>query len=463
MSSGVSGWGARQELSDFDALVWRSDHHPELSNCVSLIGLLDGTPDWSTLRQLTVAATELVPRLRERIAEPPVPVVTPVWVTDQAFNLDYHLQRTRLPEPGGRAELLEFARKFALVPFDNGRPLWEACLVEGFEGDRSALVLKLHHAITDGSGFVQLLEVLQTLKMPRPGTDPTVHAVSTDRVGPALTPRRLVGVAERVTRDVASTLGGLVRHSPLGHLRNALGMTWSLARSLPPAAPPSPLWRDRTSRDWRFGVMECELGELKAAAKSVGGTVNDAFLAALLDGIGRYHEHHGESMTALPVMVPVNRRPDNADPGGNYMTAGFISGPTATMAAGERIALIGRAVRAARDETALGALGIIAPVLSRMPSALGTLALQQMGGRADLGASNVRGLAAGGFVAGVPMTHLFGFGTLTGTAVLVTMISHGSKCCIGVNCDATAVTDSDVLMKFLQEGLDAVLALATES
>jgi hypothetical protein len=37
---------------------------------VSLIGLLDGTPDWSTLRQLTVAATELVPRLRERIAEP---------------------------------------------------------------------------------------------------------------------------------------------------------------------------------------------------------------------------------------------------------------------------------------------------------------------------------------------------------------------------------------------------------
>jgi diacylglycerol O-acyltransferase len=40
-------------------------------------------------------------------------------------------------------------------------------------------------------------------------------------------------------------------------------------------------------------VLECPLAELKSAGKVGGGSVNDAFVAALLGGLRIYHERHG--------------------------------------------------------------------------------------------------------------------------------------------------------------------------
>jgi hypothetical protein len=42
---------------------------------------------------------------------------------------------------------------------------------------------------------------------------------------------------------------------------------------------------------------------------------------------------------------------------------------------------------------------------------------------------------------------------------MATLVSHDGTCCIGVNCDAAAVTDPELFFGCLQEGLDEVLAL----
>ena len=59
-------------------------------------------------------------------------------------------------------QLLDFAQLMLSAPFDTARPLWETYLVEGItEGDAPAAVLmKTHHAVTDGVGGVELMRQL---------------------------------------------------------------------------------------------------------------------------------------------------------------------------------------------------------------------------------------------------------------------------------------------------------------
>src|ERR1700690_4424792 len=50
----------------------------------------------------------LVPRLRQRLEEPPLGIAKPVWTDDTGFDLDWHVRQASLPEPGGPAELGAF-------------------------------------------------------------------------------------------------------------------------------------------------------------------------------------------------------------------------------------------------------------------------------------------------------------------------------------------------------------------
>ena len=58
------------------------------------------------------------------------------------------------------------------------------------------------------------------------------------------------------------------------------------------------------------------LDDLKRAAKAVGGTVNDAYLAALAGALARYHDRLGVPVAAVSVAVPISRRVDGAEAAG---------------------------------------------------------------------------------------------------------------------------------------------------
>ena len=53
--------------------------------------------------------------------------------------------------------MLALARRSAIPAFDRDRPLWELTLVEGTEGGPAALVLKIHHSLSDGVGGMRML------------------------------------------------------------------------------------------------------------------------------------------------------------------------------------------------------------------------------------------------------------------------------------------------------------------
>ena len=199
-------------MSDSDALMWNIEKDPLLRSTIVTVLLLDQAPDWDRLVDKIERGTWLIPRLRQRIATPLLRMGPPQWSGDANFDLRYHLRRVKACEPTIDA-VLDLARTSAMAGFDRARPLWEYTVVEGLEGGKSAMILKVHHSMTDGVGGMKLLLMLFDFERdPEPaGPLDRVDAVPVfspmDLVLSALghNQRRALGIARR---SVLESVGG---------------------------------------------------------------------------------------------------------------------------------------------------------------------------------------------------------------------------------------------------------------
>ena len=463
----ASRWGASRYMTPFEALMWRVEADPRLRSTITVVYVLDSTPDWDRLVAAHDWATRLIPRARQRVVEPPLGLGAPTWVVDDQFDLRFHLRRVGLPEAGTMRQLLDIAAADAMTAFDRTRPPWRAALVEGLEDGRAAYVLKLHHSLTDGQGATQLVGLLHShTREPSPDkplpAPPAPEPASPLAVLAEQAAGGLRSAPAGAVRRVAGGLGSASRlaRRPVDGLADGARFARSLARILaPPPAPPSPLLAER-SRSWRFDALDVPLLQLKAAGNSVGGSLNDAYLAGLLGGFRRYHEHFDQPIGELAMAMPISLRRGDHPMGGNRFAGARFAAPVGEPDPGERIHLIHDFVLTARQEPALDVFGLLAPVLGHLPM---TLAARAYGGQTtklDLQASNIAGLPYSAYLAGARIERMLPFGPLPGCAVMATLLSYAGTCCIGLNTDPAAVTEPDVFVRCVQEGMDEVLALA---
>lgn len=456
---GTLGWGSSRTMSDFEAGMWRLETaEPRLRSAIAAVDVLDTTPDWDRLVAAHEWALGLVPRFRMRVVDPPFQLGKPVWSVDPEFELDYHLRRVRLAEPGTFEAALELCRTIVDRPFDRARPPWEALLIEGLTDGRAVYLLKTHHSITDGMGGMQLVTLLHSRRR-----EPTPHKPT----GVAPPPEQLSGLD--VLLEQAKTLPSAVVASARAGFRaaertvrdpaGAIEFTQSLLRlAAPPACPPSPLMRSR-GLGRRLGTLETTVDALRAAAKSVGGSLNDAYLAALLGGYRRYHEAMGAPVEELPIGMPISLRGSADQMGGNRFGVARFAAPVGVADPAERIRRIRELVLDARAEPAADVLSLAAPAVSRLPVA--AVARWYLGQTSliDLQASNVAGIPVPVYMAGARIDRMFPFAPAPGCGVMATLVSHTGTCCIGLTIDTAAVTDPDLFLRCSAEGLDEVLAL----
>src|SRR5919204_2624587 len=102
----------------------------------------------------------LIPRYTMRLDSAPLGLANPVWVEDEGFDPSRHVRRAALPSPGGDEELCELVGHAMSERLDRSRPLWQLLVVEGLEGDRSAIVARMHHALVDGIAAVDVSTVI---------------------------------------------------------------------------------------------------------------------------------------------------------------------------------------------------------------------------------------------------------------------------------------------------------------
>ncbi|HEY4397325.1 MAG TPA: wax ester/triacylglycerol synthase family O-acyltransferase [Acidimicrobiia bacterium] len=454
------------QMSDADALMWTVEKDPTLRSTVVTVLTLDRSPDWDALVERVERGSRLIPRLRQRVVSPMVRVGPPFWSADPNFDLSYHMRRVRAPEPGSFVCVLDFARNAAMAGFDRARPLWEYTLVDGLEGGGAALVIKVHHSMTDGVGGMKMLMMLFDLERDPGPPGPCDEFQDL----PAFTPFDLVGRSFDYQRHraiglarqgVANAVGAARRaaRDPEAALHEAGRVTRSLAAFLAPATTPrSPIIGAR-SLGRRLAAFDVPLDDLKRAAKAVGGSLNDAFLAAVVGGVQRYHELHGVEPAALRMVMPINLRGEGTTLGGNHFTPARFLVPLQIADPEERMHALGELARAVRDEPAVGLTDALATVLNQLPTRVTTAFFGSMLKGSDFVTSNVPGSPFPLYVAGAELERLYPFGPLSGTAANVTLLSHCDTCCIGINTDTLAIPDAHDFSKSVEAGFSEVLAL----
>jgi diacylglycerol O-acyltransferase len=413
----------------------------------------------------------LLPRLRQRLAFPPLGLGTPFWVDDPGFELGNHLRRVALPPGGGEAELHEIVGEALSPPLDRSRPLWQLVLVEGLEGNRFAIVYKTHHALADGFSAVDIGKLLFD---PEPNPEPLREEEPWDPQRPpsraALLARAVSGVWGTVRR-LARWLGRAVRRPRRARRRAADGLAgvWEVAWNLARPAPGVPL-NTEIGPARGFAWADFSLDDVKTIKDSLGATVNDTILAATAGALRRWL-HDREVRTdglELKALVPVSIRTEDEDGElGNRLTA--MRGPLPVGVADpvERLRAVHEDMEALKSsKQPLGAEAIwglndwfrdFAPPILLRPTAAINFSTRLF----NLLVTNFPGPQIPFYVLGREVTGVYPVGFLARRHALgIAIVSYNGRVGFGILSDRASMPDAGRLPAHLGEAVEELLAAA---
>jgi diacylglycerol O-acyltransferase / wax synthase len=261
-----------------------------------------------------------------------------VWTFDDEVELDYHVRRSALPNPGRIRELLELTSRLHTSLLDRHRPLWETHLVEGLDDGRFAVYTKLHHSLIDGVSAMRLMQRALS-------TDPT----DTELRVPFTLPPRRGNKPDTGDSSLLSSLGGAVGSvagfapTTLAFARKAL---YEQQLTLPFRAPKT-MFNVKIGGARRVAAQSWPLARIKKVKEASGATVNDVVLAMCAGALRLYLvEHDGLPDAPLVAMVPVNLRTESdGDGGGNMVGTVLANLATDVEDPAERLAVISKSMR----------------------------------------------------------------------------------------------------------------------
>ena len=277
------------------------------------IGVLDiskvpGGLDFGQIRELLDQRLGTLAPFRRQLVETPWKMHHPVWLDNVEIDLNYHVRRAVVAEPGGRRELDDLIGEIAASPLDRSHPLWEMHVAEGLAGGRVAVIGKVHHVLADGVASANILAI--ALGIREPG-----DAGLATGTGSHPPKRQLLASAARehatqiggLPRLLGSTVGGVSRVRRRSRERGAHP---DLARNF---SPPATFLNHIVTPGRRFATAPLALSDVKSTAKHLGVTINDVVLAvsagALRELLLRYDGHADRPLIA-GVPVSYDASPD---------------------------------------------------------------------------------------------------------------------------------------------------------
>ena len=427
------------------------------------IGVLDiskvpGGLDFGQIRELLDQRLGALAPFRRQLVETPWKMHHPVWLDNVEIDLNYHVRRAVVAEPGGRRELDDLIGEIAASPLDRSRPLWEMHVAEGLAGGRVAVIGKVHHVLADGVASANILAI--ALGIREPG-----DAGLATGTGSHPPKRQLLASAARehatqiggLPRLFGSTVGGVSRVRRRSRERGAHP---DLARNF---SPPATFLNHIVMPGRRFATAPLALSDVKSTAKHLGVTINDVVLAvsagALRELLLRYDGHADRPLIA-GVPVSYDASPDRIT--GNefsYMTPSLpvhIADPL------ERLRLAALSADVAKENYRLLGPKLTASWLEYLPPLVAPRTFRWHAGRGGSGGfmnltiSNVPGPRERAEIAGATVSEFYSVGPLApGSGMNITVWSYAGQFAISVLTDDRSLADA-------HEATDAMIRAFTE-
>lgn len=385
----------------------------------------------------------------------------PSWVEDEHFDIHYHVRHSALPKPGTEKDLMELVSRLHSRLLDRGRPLWEFHLIEGLEGNRFAIYMKMHHASIDGMGGIELMEtILKTTpegdyiapwtgisKKPRPKSD---EHQSLSQKAAQLTKK--VGDRTKLLKD----LSGLFWGTGL----KTIGVKDNTAPA--PFTAPKSMFNVPITGARRFAVKTISLSEVKTIGKEAGATVNDMVLAMCAGALRKYMREKDQlPKKPLVASVPVSVRQVNRS--GNqitYVAANLATDEPDTM---NRLKQIGASTYNAKHEIedlSPGAATSFAVVAQGLVAVLNQLNMTELlPPPANVTISNVPGPRAPLYFGDAKLIGTYPLSVLIdGQSLNITVVSYCDAIGFGLMACRDTIPDVDVLADYIEDALESIKA-----
>jgi diacylglycerol O-acyltransferase / wax synthase len=414
--------GTSDRLSAADASNIVLDAHDQV-NAFLMAGLLapggfvsaEGVADVDRLRahvaeRLARAGSLGLRRLVQRVRADGRDLV---W---EACSPDLTRQVRMVEEVAGEQGLAELCAGLMTTPMPIDRPLWEVLVVPGASTPAPGVVVRFHHAVSDGIGAVALLEQL----FGREGTSPPPRPAQRSP-----RPRRSLRAVLKSARRVAAVLQASVpRTVLLGPISGHRGVAF----------------------------LDVDLIALSGGARRVGGTVNDALLAAVTWAVEDSLRAAGQPVPAtIPASVPV-ALPDRGG-SGNAVGIMRVELPSGVEEPSVRLERIASLTRTAKSEAR--SQGTFELTRSRLGSRLfAWLARRQR--LVALFVTNVRGPQEPMSLAGAPLVKAWPLTPIQGNVRLgVSALSYAGRLGCAVHVDADALP-AELLARSMSDQLGRI-------
>ena len=267
------------------------------------------------LHRLVGSSLPQMARFRSRLVGKPLGLGQPVWAEIDDYDPTPQIHSTAVPAPNGRQEFADLIARLTTGPLDRRKPLWEAWSVEGLEGGRWALALKMSPVLSDGiAGVASVWPRLLTID---PQDDPT----NLMRAEPSL--------------GKPPSNGDLVADTMQELLENQVRGVWLIARSVPdvlraagrrlrgtgepgqlphkassPSAPiPRTVFNAPLTQRRAVAFASIPLAQLKTVNHAFGGSITNVLLAACTLSLRSWLQRHDTVpdyplVLQMPLLLP---------------------------------------------------------------------------------------------------------------------------------------------------------------